>query len=353
MCVCVCVCLCVCVSVCVSLCVSVGGEGVCVCVCCVAAVQGRARVCVWGGGVVWGGGAGRDVSVCGWACMCGVWAETEAERHSQAKDNAVCVCRGCVCVCGGEAVCGVLCGMWGRVRVCCGGGGGGRVGRCVVYWCHEGACAPHGCVRGGRDRGRETQPGKGQRSVCVGAVCVCVDGRVCVRGGGVCLWCVGRDTGIVSQPGKGQHCVCLRVCVYVCVRTRMCVWCGPGVCVLVGGWGGGREAVCGVSVTCPGGVAWVACAALCVGGWGWGGGQVCGVGVLCIGATGGRVGGTGVRVWRAPAGAGGGRGKRQRPRDTGRRRTTQCVCVCVWGGGVGGVVWGGGAGRDVSVCVWA
>ena len=120
-------------------------------------------------------------------------------------------------------------------------------------------------------------------------------------------------------------------------------------------WGevGEGEAVCGVSVTCPGGVAWVACAALCVGGWGWGGGQVCGVGVLCIGATGGRVGGTGVRVWRAPAGAGGGRGKRQRPRDTGRRRTTQCVCVCVWGGGVGGVVWGGGAGRDVSVCVWA
>ena len=34
--------------------------------------------------------------------------------------------------------------------------------------------------------------------------------------------------------------------------------------------------------------------------------QVCGVGVLCIGATGGRVGGMGVRVWRAPAGAGGG-----------------------------------------------
>ena len=27
-----------------------------------------------------------------WACMCGVWAETEAERHSQAKDNALCVC---------------------------------------------------------------------------------------------------------------------------------------------------------------------------------------------------------------------------------------------------------------------
>ena len=92
-------CVCVCVSVCVSLCVSVGGEGVCVCVCCVAAVQGRARVCVWGGGVVWGGGAGRDVSVCGWACMCGVWAETEAERHSQAKDKrSVCVSGVCVFV---------------------------------------------------------------------------------------------------------------------------------------------------------------------------------------------------------------------------------------------------------------
>ena len=127
-------------------------------------------------------------------------------------------------------------------------------------------------------------------------------------------------------------------------------------------WGevGEGEAVCGVSVTCPGGVAWVACAALCVGGWGWGGGQVCGVGVLCIGATGGRVGGTGVRVWRAPAGAGGGRGKRQRPRDTGRRRTTQCVCVCVGrGGGRCGVGGRGGAGCE-CVCggacmcgVWA
>ena len=58
----------------------------------------------------------RHMGVC-------VAAETEAGRPSQAKDNAVCVCRGCVCVCGGEAVCGVLCGMWGRVRVCCGGGG--------------------------------------------------------------------------------------------------------------------------------------------------------------------------------------------------------------------------------------
>ena len=93
----------------------------------------------------------------------------------------------------------------------------------------------------GRKLGGVHEPEEVDKGVVAGCVCVCVDGRVCVRGGGVCLWCVGRDTGIVSQPGKGQHCVCLRVCVYVCVRTRMCVWCGPGVCVLVGGWGGGAS----------------------------------------------------------------------------------------------------------------
>ena len=49
-------------------------------------------------------------------------------EEGQIWEAAVCVCRGCVCVCGGEAVCGVLCGMWGRVRVCCGGGGGGKGG---------------------------------------------------------------------------------------------------------------------------------------------------------------------------------------------------------------------------------
>ena len=60
----------------------------CVCVLCGRCEGPGAPVCVCGGG---GCGAGRDVSVCGWACMCGVWAETEAEGHSQAKDNAVCV----------------------------------------------------------------------------------------------------------------------------------------------------------------------------------------------------------------------------------------------------------------------
>ena len=82
---------------------------VCVCVCVVWPLCRAVRACVWGGGgVVWGGGAGRDVSVCVWACMCGVWAETEAERHSQAKDNAVCVCRGCVCVFVGARRCVVF-----------------------------------------------------------------------------------------------------------------------------------------------------------------------------------------------------------------------------------------------------
>ena len=62
-------------------------NAVCVCVCvytCAHRVGGVWPVCgLWGQGV------------CGYAC--GVWAETEAERHSQAKDNAVCVC---VCVAG-------------------------------------------------------------------------------------------------------------------------------------------------------------------------------------------------------------------------------------------------------------
>ena len=49
-------------------------------------------------------------------------------------------------------------------------------------------------------------------------------------------------------------------------------------------WGevGEGEAVCGVSVTCPGGVAWVECAAQCVGGWlGGGGGGRAGVWCGC------------------------------------------------------------------------
>ena len=179
----------------------------------------------------------RHMGVC-------VAAETEAGRPSQAKDNAVCVCRGCVCVCGGEAVCGVLCGMCGRVRsvLRAGGGGVGVWCGCVVYRCHEGACAPHGCVRGGRDRGRETQPGKGQRSVCVSGVCVCVCVCVCVWTavcvcGGVCMWCVGRDTGIVSHSQAKDSTVCARARVCVCVRAHAYVRGVGRVSVCVGGGG--------------------------------------------------------------------------------------------------------------------
>ena len=101
----------------------------------------------------------------GCACGCGCEggrAVTQAERHSQAKDNAVCVC---VCVC---------------VHMCTQGGwcvasvwpvGAGCVWVCM--WCV------------GRDRGRETQPGKGQRRVCVYVWLVCR--AMCVRG---CVWCV-------------------------------------------------------------------------------------------------------------------------------------------------------------------
>ena len=138
------------------------------------------------------------MGVCVWRAPVGAGAETEAERHSQAKDNKVCV--------------------WGR--------GAGR-GRCV--WCGV--------------------AGRGVR------VCVCVRARACVW---ACMWCVGR--GRASHPGIGQRCVC--VCVGVCVCARawacVCVWCGPGVCVL---GGGGGEAVCGV-VACSGGSAWVVCVAV-------------------------------------------------------------------------------------------
>ena len=122
-----------------------------------------------------------------WACICGVWGETEAERPSQAKDNSVCVWggrggAGCECVCVGRdrgrashvtarqrttlCVCVCVCVrvrahartyvsgvgrrsvcLWGRGGVwrslwhvrpceeCVAGGGGGGGGRCVVWVC--------------------------------------------------------------------------------------------------------------------------------------------------------------------------------------------------------------------------
>ena len=62
--------------------------------------MGECRECcrgVGGGGVgVWciaaTGGRVGGMGVCVWRPPVGAGAETEAERHSQAKDNAVCVC---------------------------------------------------------------------------------------------------------------------------------------------------------------------------------------------------------------------------------------------------------------------
>ena len=81
--------------------------------------------------------------------------------------EGMCVCwgGGCVCVC---VLCGRCAGPCARVCVGgrCGVGGRGGAGReCVWVGLHV--------WRVGRDRGRGSQPGKGQRSVCVSGVCVC------------------------------------------------------------------------------------------------------------------------------------------------------------------------------------
>ena len=93
----------------------------------------------------------RHMGVC-------VAAETEAGRPSQAKDNAVCVCPGCVCVC----VC-----VWTAVCVCGG----------VCMWCV------------GRDTGIVSHSQAKDSTVCAPArVCMCACTRVCAwRGPGVCV----------------------------------------------------------------------------------------------------------------------------------------------------------------------
>ena len=117
----------------------------------------------------------------------------------------VCVCVSvCVSLCvsvGGEGVCVCVCcvaAVQGRARVCvggrCGVGGRGGAGReCVWVGLHV--------WRVGRDRGRASQPGKGQRSVCVSGVCVCLWGR----GGVWCsLWHVGPCESVLrGGGGKG------------------------------------------------------------------------------------------------------------------------------------------------------
>ena len=83
-----------------------------------------------------------------------VAAETEAGRPSQAKDNGVCVCPGCVCVWTAVCVCGGVC-MW--------------------------------CV--GRDTGIVSHSQAKDSTVCAPArVCMCACTRVCAwRGPGVCV----------------------------------------------------------------------------------------------------------------------------------------------------------------------
>src|SRR5574340_985472 len=196
--------------------------------------------------------------------------------------------RPCVCVC---------------VCVCVWGGG-------VGVWCIAatgGPCGRHGCVRvasacgcGGRDRGRETQPGKGQRSVCVGGagrgwwgwvVCGRCEGPcVCVGGMGVCVWRPPVGAGAETEAERHSQ-----------AKDNK-------VCVLGGRGGGGGGGWCVAGVKGPACV-WAGC--------------VCGVG------------GMGVCVWRAPVDAGlGGRG--------------------VGGGGVGGEGWGGWSreGRGLGWGVW-
>ena len=193
------------------------------------------------------------MGVCVWRPPVGAGAETEAERHSQAKDNAVCVLggrgggggggwcvagvkgpacvwAGCVCGVGGMGVC-----VW-RGPVDAGLGGRGqrqrprdtarqRTTKCVWGWGGRGGEV---CVCVARWGGGVCGVGVAGRGV---RVCVCVCARACVW---ACMWCVGR--GRASHPGKGQRCVC--VCVRMCV-----VWAG---CLCVGGGGRGSVWRCGM-----------------------------------------------------------------------------------------------------------
>ena len=77
-------------------------------------------------GATWGRVGSMGVCMWGVPVGAGGGAETEAERHSQAKDNAVCVCVWCGCagwvVCGqcvGPCVCVGKVRGWCRVRGVC------------------------------------------------------------------------------------------------------------------------------------------------------------------------------------------------------------------------------------------
>ena len=169
-------------------CVCVRG---CVCVC----VCGGPCVCVWGGMHV----------VCG---------QRHRHRITQPGKGQHCVCaRACVYVCVHTRMCVAWAGC-----LCVGGGGAGG-GVCRVcdmprWCCVVGVCSPGVRLwvreggRGKRERPRDT--GRQRTTQCV---CVCGGGGCVVWGAGrdvsVCvgmhMWCVGRDRGRETQPGKGHE----------------------------------------------------------------------------------------------------------------------------------------------------
>ena len=160
-----------------------------------AGVKGPA--CVWAGCVCGvsvlciaaTGGRVGGMGVCVWRPPVGAGAETEAERHSQAKDNAVCV-------------------LGGR-----GGGGGGG-------WCVAGVKGP----------------------ACVWAGCVCG-----VGGMGVCVWRAPVDAGLGGRGQRQRPRDTARQRTTKCVwgwggrggEVCVCVWPGGGEVCVVWGWRGG------------------------------------------------------------------------------------------------------------------
>ena len=96
------------------------------------------------------------------------------------------------------------------------------------------------CVAAETEAGRPSQAK--DNAVCVSGLCVCVWTAVCVCVGGYACG-VWAETQASYHTARQRTALCVRarVCVYVCVHTRMCVaWAG---CLCVGGGGGVRRCV--------------------------------------------------------------------------------------------------------------
>ena len=78
------------------------------CVLCGRCVGPCARVCGGGGGVVWGGGAGRDVSVCVCGLACVACGQRQRQSVTARQRTTQCVCVGGVCVFVGARRCVVF-----------------------------------------------------------------------------------------------------------------------------------------------------------------------------------------------------------------------------------------------------